>query len=116
MRTCYEFFIVSLTHAPDRIVTKFVAAIYFISFLPVEQHNNLEHLALMEKCVGLFPPAMLVKAPRTPEFFNELTGECRGIVECDTENRRHIRRMKSLQVGFIVCGYCATDWRVLYIQ
>lgn len=58
----------------------------------------MEHLALMEKCVGLFPETMLVKAPRTPDFFDKVTGHCKGATECDVENRRHIRRMKSLQV------------------
>lgn len=62
------------------------------------QHNNLEHLALMEKCVGPFPSAMMAKAPRTADFFDESTGECKGAKECDLENRRHIRRMKRLQV------------------
>lgn len=59
----------------------------------------MEHLALMEKCVGPFPSSMLDKAPRTPDFFNVATGTCKGPTECDTENRRHIRRMKHLQVG-----------------
>lgn len=56
----------------------------------------------MEKCVGAFPPSMLDKAPRTREFFNESTGVCRGATDCDAENRRHIRRMKSLKV----CEWC----------
>lgn len=59
----------------------------------------MEHLALMEKCVGRFPSAMLAKAPRTRDFFDERSGESRGPVECDAENRRHIRRMKRLEVG-----------------
>lgn len=62
------------------------------------KHNNMEHLALMEKCVGMFPSNMLAKAPRAHEFFDELTGQCKGAEECDAENRRHIRRMKRLQV------------------
>ncbi|CAM9138726.1 unnamed protein product [Sphacelaria rigidula] len=74
-----------------------IIAELFLGDLLFATHNNLEHLALMEKCVGMFPSTMLAKAPRTPEFFDELTGECKGAVECDAENRRHIRRMKRLQ-------------------
>lgn len=71
------------------------------------QHNNMEHLALMEKCVGMFPSNMLSKAPRTREFF-DANGKCKGAVECDAENRRHIRRMKRLQVSFRMrqCTMC----------
>eukprot|EP00903_Cladosiphon_okamuranus_P010660 g10078.t1 len=68
----------------------------FLGDLLFATHNNLEHLALMEKCVGTFPPGMLDKAPRTRDFFDESTGACRGVTECDAENRRHIRRMKRL--------------------
>jgi len=57
----------------------------------------MEHLALMEKCVGMFPRSMLEKAPRTRDFFDE-SGVCKGATECDAENRRHIRRMKPLDV------------------
>lgn len=52
----------------------------------------------MEKCVGMFPSTMLSKAPRTRDFFDESTGVCRGATDCDAENRRHIRRMKRLEV------------------
>ncbi|CAN0449289.1 unnamed protein product, partial [Hapterophycus canaliculatus] len=51
----------------------------------------------MEKCVGPFPQSMLQKAPRTRDFFDTSTGECKGATECDMENRRHIRRMKRLE-------------------
>lgn len=52
----------------------------------------------MEKCVGPFPQSMLQKAPRTRDFF-DASGVCKGATECDVENRRHIRRMKRLEVG-----------------
>lgn len=55
----------------------------------------------MEKCVGSFPPIMLDKAPRTRDFFDESTGVCRGATDCDAENRRHIRRMKRLDVSTV---------------
>ncbi|CAN0163964.1 unnamed protein product [Ascophyllum nodosum] len=74
-----------------------IIAELFLGDLLFATHNNLEHLALMEKCVGQFPSAMLAKAPRTADFFDEVTGECKGATECDVENRRHIRRMKRLQ-------------------
>ena len=57
--------------------------------------------------MGQFPSAMLAKAPRTADFFDEVTGECKGATECDVENRRHIRRMKRLQVKF--------DWSCYFL-
>lgn len=48
--------------------------------------------------MGLFPPNMLLKAPRSRDFFDLPSGLCKGATECDSENRRHIRRMKRLEV------------------
>ncbi|CAN0457738.1 unnamed protein product, partial [Ectocarpus sp. 8 AP-2014] len=74
-----------------------IIAELFLGDLLFATHHNLEHLALMEKCVGLFPPNMLLKAPRSRDFFDLTSGLCKGATECDSENRRHIRRMKRLE-------------------
>ncbi|CAM9613449.1 unnamed protein product [Scytosiphon promiscuus] len=74
-----------------------IIAELYLGDLLFATHNNLEHLALMEKCVGFFPQSMLQKAPRTRDFFDTSTWVCKGATECDVENRRHIRRMKRLE-------------------
>ena len=40
-----------------------------LSYL-TRQHGELEHLALIEKCVGLFPMSMIRKSKYEAEFFS----------------------------------------------
>ncbi|GAB5031960.1 cmgc clk protein kinase [Nannochloropsis oceanica] len=73
-------------------------------------HNNLEHLALIERCLGPFPREMLVKSPKgVADKFFYLTstdrkdggwGRCRWREELDASSQRHVRRMPWLEEVF----------------
>lgn len=62
-----------------------------------KQHDNMEHLALMEKCVGHFPRHMLRASPVRDKYFDD-KGLALGLEKCVGESRRHIRRQKTIRV------------------
>jgi len=69
-------------------------------------HNNMEHLALIERCLGPFPREMLEKSPEgvADKFFDlvstEGKGRCRWREELDAASQRHVRRMPWLEEVF----------------
>ena len=73
-------------------------------------HHNLEHLALIERCLGPFPRDILVKSPKgvadnffdltSPEGKGEGWGRCRWREELDAASQRHVRRMPWLEEVF----------------
>lgn len=60
------------------------------------QHDNLEHLGLMEQALGRFPPEMIAKSPVRRMYFSA-DGSVRWD-ELDRDSRRHIRNMKTIEV------------------
>lgn len=60
------------------------------------QHDNLEHLGLMEQALGRFPPEMIAKSPVRRTYFSA-DGSVRWD-DLDRESRRHIRNTKTIEV------------------
>ncbi|CAM9536060.1 unnamed protein product [Discosporangium mesarthrocarpum] len=73
-----------------------IVAELYLGDLLFATHDNLEHLALMERCVGMFPAHMLVKSPVKSKYFDR-KGEALGYHECPQDGRKHIRHMRTLQ-------------------
>lgn len=67
-------------------------------------HNNTEHLALMERCLGPFPRHMLEESREVaPKFFDmspQGKGRSRWREDLDAESQRHVRRMPWLSEVF----------------
>jgi len=59
-------------------------------------HDNMEHLALMERCIGYFPRRMVKKSPNGPKYFNSFL-ESRWRKSCSEESRDHIREMPPIE-------------------
>jgi len=59
-------------------------------------HSNMEHLALIERCIGCFPAKMLTNSKISDEFFHK-NGLSRWRDCCSSESQSHIRKMKTLK-------------------
>lgn len=62
------------------------------------QHDNMEHLALMERSLGSFPANMLQKSKVSSTYFDR-EGRSRWRQALDRDGQRHVRRMKRVKVG-----------------
>lgn len=64
-------------------------------------HDNVEHLALMERCRGAFPRNLLKKSKVADKYFDvDGDGQSRWRDELDKESQKHVRRMKRLDEVF----------------
>lgn len=59
-------------------------------------HDNMEHLALIEKCVGQFPKHMLKSSHMNQKYFNS-KGKSRFGESCDEESRCHVQKMRPIR-------------------
>ncbi|KAG5185505.1 kinase-like domain-containing protein [Tribonema minus] len=59
-------------------------------------HDNMEHLALMERCVGPFPRHMVRASPVGAKYFDS-RGVSRWRRACPEDSRAHIRRMPTIE-------------------
>ena len=61
------------------------------------QHDTLEHLALMEACLGPFPLSM-TKSKEASKYFDR-SGRLQHSRTASSESLRHVKKMKTLAVG-----------------
>jgi hypothetical protein len=54
----------------------------------------MEHIALMEKTIGPFPPAMVAKSPSAKKYFHSADGAVR-FGDLDRDCARHVRKAPS---------------------
>ena len=76
-----------------------IAEIYLGGLL-FQTHNNLEHLALIERSCGLFPYRMLEVSPVSREYFDK-RGKVR-FYELHSDSQNHVRGMKRIQDVFAI--------------
>lgn len=74
-----------------------IAEIY-IGGLLFQTHGNLEHLALIERCCGLFPYRLLKESHVSRDYFDS-RGKTR-LNELSSESQGHVRNMKRLRDVF----------------
>jgi hypothetical protein len=74
------------------------------------QHDNMEHLALMEVCLGRFPMHMTRSEEGRRYFYSD--GSLRWPDTLDRDSRRHVRKMKTLRVCariFVLFSFLLAD-------
>lgn len=59
-------------------------------------HSNTEHIALMERCLGSFPRAMIDASKHGKKYFDN-NGLSRWQVCLSRDGQRHVRRMRTLR-------------------
>lgn len=74
-----------------------IAEIYLGGLL-FQTHGNLEHLALIERCCGLFPYRLLEQSPVSRQYFDS-RGKTR-LSELSSESQDHVRDIKRLRDVF----------------
>ena len=78
-----------------------IVAELFTGDLLFATHNNMEHLALMERGLGLFPRDMLARSKVAPRFFDVAGGgHSRWREECDKDSQKHIRGQPRIEEVF----------------
>ncbi|CAK4076178.1 unnamed protein product [Aphanomyces euteiches] len=74
-----------------------IAELYLGELLFVT-HENLEHMALIQKCIGAFPPDMVAKADRqATKYFSEDHKLKWPEMSSSQESLDHVRKMKALE-------------------
>ncbi|RHY45818.1 hypothetical protein DYB30_001145 [Aphanomyces astaci] len=75
-----------------------IIAELYIGELLFVTHENLEHLALIEKCIGSFPADMVARADRQAQkYFTDHGALCWPQGAATRESVDHVRKMKSLE-------------------
>ena len=59
-------------------------------------HSNTEHIALMERCLGYFPHAMIDTSKYGSKYFGQ-NGQSRWQSSLSRDGQRHVRRMRTLR-------------------
>jgi serine/threonine protein kinase len=59
-------------------------------------HDSLEHLALMERCLGPFPSGM-TRGGHAPKYFHRSTGKLRYWDSPESDSLAHVSRMRKLE-------------------
>ena len=59
-------------------------------------HSNTEHIALMERCLGYFPHAMIDNSKYGSKYFGQ-NGQSRWQSSLSRDGQRHVRRMRTLR-------------------